>query len=150
MSEIPLFPWWLQLFFAVAAVIGPWVGLVMGQMLTSRHQHRQWLRDNKKQEYREILNALSNAFLALVEIQSGIGFSGMVEGEQQRRAWNLSHESFRVLRSCLFVAAEVKEADMLVRWTNAVSELDHHRNLTTFTQVYANLNNEIVALGEKL
>jgi hypothetical protein len=51
--------------FVMWNVIGPLVGVVIGALLTPwiswRWQHRQWVMDNKKQEYRDLLDGLIQA-----------------------------------------------------------------------------------------
>jgi membrane protein YqaA with SNARE-associated domain len=58
MTEVPPFPRWLTLTFATCGAIGSLVGVVIGHLLTRSWQHKQWLLDNKKQEYRELLSNL--------------------------------------------------------------------------------------------
>jgi hypothetical protein len=40
MREVPLFPWQLQLFFAIAAVVGPFIGIFIGHWLGRSWQPR--------------------------------------------------------------------------------------------------------------
>lgn len=44
--------------YAIWAAVGPLVGVIIGAWLAGRSQHRQWVRDSKKAEYREVLDAL--------------------------------------------------------------------------------------------
>jgi hypothetical protein len=44
--------------YAIWAAIGPLVGVVIGAWLAARWQDRRWILDNKKAEYRGILDAL--------------------------------------------------------------------------------------------
>jgi hypothetical protein len=45
---------------AILAVVGSLAGVALGAWLTSRRQHKQWILDNKKLEYRELLDALQS------------------------------------------------------------------------------------------
>lgn len=44
---------------AILAVIGSLAGVGLGAWLTARRQHKQWVLDNKKAEYRELLDLLN-------------------------------------------------------------------------------------------
>jgi hypothetical protein len=43
---------------AISGIIGAVVGVVLGVMLTARWQRIQWVEDNKRLEYRQVLDAL--------------------------------------------------------------------------------------------
>ena len=47
-------------FYRVWAVIGPLIGVLIGSLLASRWQRQQWIRDNKKVDYRGIFDALNS------------------------------------------------------------------------------------------
>ena len=47
-------------------VIGTLGGVFLGQYYTGKSQRTQWLRDNRKQEYRELLDALAAAHMSLM------------------------------------------------------------------------------------
>ncbi|MBO0910570.1 MAG: hypothetical protein J2P13_02155 [Acidobacteria bacterium] len=42
-------------------VVGPLVGVVLGSLLTRSWQRNQWIRDNKRAEYRELITVLSES-----------------------------------------------------------------------------------------
>ncbi len=46
--------------YAIWAAVGPLVGVIIGGMLTAWWQRRYWILDNKKAEYRELVDALHN------------------------------------------------------------------------------------------
>jgi len=68
MSEIPLFPWWLTLALAIWAALGPVIGILIAHYLLRSWQRRQWLADNRKEEYRKLLAALNRVNMALVNL----------------------------------------------------------------------------------
>jgi hypothetical protein len=49
---------------------GPLVGVLIGGWITSRNQRKQWLRDTRKQEYRELLGALAIGYHAEVDLHT--------------------------------------------------------------------------------
>lgn len=44
--------------YKIWAVVGPLVGVLIGAWLAARWQRRQWIQDNKKVEYRQMLDAV--------------------------------------------------------------------------------------------
>jgi hypothetical protein len=151
MSEVPQFPWWLQLFFAVAAVVGPFVGIFVGHWLGRSWQRKQWLMDNRKEECRELSSGLSAAHSAIADIAAQkLTGNALISGEDERNAWRLRIESYRLLRNRIFLAHELKKENLLARWLDATQRVDHGRmDLQEFTKVYGQINDAIVALAMK-
>jgi len=44
--------------YKIWAAIGPLIGVLVGAWLTARWQRKRWIQDNKRAEYREVLDAL--------------------------------------------------------------------------------------------
>ena len=56
------------------AAAGPLVGVLLGALLGRSWDRRKWLNDNRKEEYRELITALTDAAVALIErVQSDDG-----------------------------------------------------------------------------
>jgi len=66
MQEVSLFPLWVTVFLTVWAAVGPLLGIVVGHYLTSSWQRRQWLADNRKDEYRKLLAGLNRLNMVLI------------------------------------------------------------------------------------
>jgi hypothetical protein len=49
------------LIVSAVGIGGALAGIVIGHFLTRSSQHEQWLRDNCKQEFRELISALAEA-----------------------------------------------------------------------------------------
>jgi hypothetical protein len=68
----------------VWAPLGPLVGIRYGHELSKRLQREHWLRDNEKQEYREVLRVLTSSFATIVRC----GSTGVVIGGEEMRTRN--------------------------------------------------------------
>src|SRR5216684_3676535 len=55
---------------AVWAVGGPLLGVLVGAYIANRNQRKQWIAENKKQEYRELLSVMSKGFAEFLRTAS--------------------------------------------------------------------------------
>jgi hypothetical protein len=114
------------------AVGGPLVGVMIGAYIGSRNQKKQWLRENRKAEYRELLSALADAgssFLVHYSI-----FSTEATAEQKFRTGETSRKAVDVIYNRLFVAREIQELDILKRWDKAMSALQRSHDMDAFAK----------------
>jgi hypothetical protein len=65
MQEVPLFPLWVTVFLTIWVPIGPLMGIVVGHYLTRSWQHRQWIADNQKEEYKNLLGGFNRLNMAI-------------------------------------------------------------------------------------
>jgi len=101
-------------FYQVWAVIGPFVGILTGSWLASRWQRRQWIRDNKKLEYRAIFEALSKFGWATINYYALYDESPFkdpaAEGkkcERQEEIGEAMHSVMAAFGSCIFTRSSV-------------------------------------------
>jgi hypothetical protein len=107
----------INLYLGFWAAAGPLVGIWLGNFLSKQNQHKQWARDNRKQEYRELLTSLSAAYLHIV--QQGPGENE--EDSIRLRNDPIRNEAFRVLHDRIFIAQEIKGADIFNKWLVVVN-----------------------------
>jgi hypothetical protein len=88
-------------------------GIVVGHFLTRSWQQQQWLLDNRREEYRELLNAITTSYMAFVHIAEQTGLGTTVSPEITLRAEQSAIDSFRTLRDRILIADEVKFANRL-------------------------------------
>jgi hypothetical protein len=112
------------------AVLGPLVGVLIGGYITTRTQKKQWVRDNKRTEYRELLTTIADAGGKFVV------FYGMVPvvatPSEQFSIGETARTSVDVIYNRLFVAKEIEELGIQRRWENAISELKKSHNVDAF------------------
>src|SRR6516165_10127003 len=66
----------------VWAVVGPLVGVWVGAYLTGRRQKQEWVADNKKEEYRELVKAITGCLSAYVQVYA---VQTLRSGDDERR-----------------------------------------------------------------
>ena len=86
------------------------VGVLLGAWIAWRYQHRQWILENKKQEYRELLNGLYEASEAIIAARPNI--SAGVTNALLSALWKGS----RLFHDRIFVARAIREARLLEDW----------------------------------
>lgn len=93
---------WLSIVSALG--VGSLVGSLLAIWLNTRQQHRQWVNENKKAEYRELLDVLFQSVSVVSENRPNIkDFNRIPIGEAMLR---LS----RVFADRIFIADAVKES----------------------------------------
>lgn len=113
------------------AAIGPLVGILLGARLARRSQRDQWIADNRKSEYRELLTALTKAFTGIVQLRA----PGVALGPQEQKALSdLEAQSFVAIRDRIFIAKEIENLKLLARWSQALRQYDNTLDVAAFAE----------------
>jgi hypothetical protein len=115
------------------AVIGPLVGIFIGAHVTQRGQRNQWMADNKKSEYRELLTTLTKTFTGIVQLRApGVGLGP----HEQRTISDFEAQSLVVIRDRIFIAKEVESMNLIARWNQALRDYDNTLDAGAFDKVF--------------
>jgi hypothetical protein len=95
------------------------IGIILGHFLNRSDQHADWLRDKRRQEYREVLSAIAGAYVALLHL-TDVKEQGGLSPEHKLSAERAVNESFRTLRDRIVIAGEITFADSLNEWATAI------------------------------
>jgi|SRR5580704_9719709 hypothetical protein len=104
---------WQPHWITIAGVfgLGAVVGNVVSHFLTSRWQHQVWIKDNKKSEWRELLDAVNKSM------------EGMQPAFEQRP--DLASKSIQigsnVMMDRIFIAGVLKKSGILDKWWGLVA-----------------------------
>ena len=128
------------------AAIGPLAGVLVGAYLTGRRQKRDWLADNKKEEYRELLSAMSKAINVFIQVYVAEEGRNAADRGRIRAA---KSELLEVTQSRLFIVKTMKEVDVTNRWLNIASAFEKTRDSNTFASDNGSLLNDIRAAAWK-
>ncbi len=135
---------WATIILGIWAALGPLVGVYYGHVLSKRWQKEHWITENKKQEYREVLSTLTEAFSKIVLY----GSPGVATGPEEQRARNGAESAaLAALRDRLFIANELSEFKALDRWLEATRDFDNKHDVTQFSQRFRSLSSEIRQAG---
>lgn len=124
---------WATIILAVWGAIGPLVGIYIGHRLLRDQHRRQWLADNKIQEWREVITTLQKSLTTIVQYDA---MKDLSTSEERAAAMpsvlNARTVAFEVLGNRLFIAKEVRHHRMFDRWHQAVKEFDVHHDAAKF------------------
>jgi hypothetical protein len=127
-------------------VVGTYLGAFLNQHFSKSARREEWLRDNKKQEYKELLTALSNAYLTLIRF----GTPGTaLPGEIERQISDTEADSYRVLRDRLFIAVELESKNISQLWTEAAHNFAVNRDARKFAERFSAINDKLVRMATK-
>jgi hypothetical protein len=112
------------------------VGIRYGHELSKRLQSEHWVRDNEKQEYREVLGVLTSSFATIVRC----GSAAVVIGAEEMRARNQAEQAaLETLRDRLFIADKLKEINAFDRWLEATRDFDNDKEEKKFALRFGNI-----------
>jgi len=125
-------------------IIGTIGGVIAGQYMARSWQREQWLLDKKLDEYRELLNAVTEAFSYFIQHhREGVAQSP----EVQERLEVLHAQSLQVIRTRILTAREVEAHSIMNLWADALKAYDHTFEREPFTRVYKKVSNTVVELA---
>lgn len=131
----------VQQFLTICAALGPFIGVLIGSWLTMKIQRRLWILDNKRAEYRKLLSTLTDCASKFATIW---GVQGVVQGPRdQREINNAARKSANVIFNRLFIAREMQQLNVLVRWKEAISQLQRTHDGPAFGISVGVITNEI-------
>lgn len=122
---------WTTIVNAIAAF---GVGSIITLLITIWQRHREWVKDNKKQEWRELISGLSQSFHYL----KNYGF-GVIGEEQQKGLLEADAEARRVIESRLFVVHQIQRENVLERWHLLAAERDWSRMVEYWNSLHGTL-----------
>jgi hypothetical protein len=122
-------------------------------LLTQSRERERWVLDCKKQEFKELLTALSESYVTVLSLKlslffsrlnpqfpGGIGADPMDEQRYRDSVDNLA----RVARSRLFIVEDLQLDKMLGFWSSAIESYFELRDKSAFHSEYKILSDLIV------
>jgi hypothetical protein len=117
--------------------IGSLIGGLVQQHFSAKQRHREWVKDNRKQEWRELIAVLSQSVHRILQNTPDLRFDLTVEGivaisgeqEKQLLEANLEAdlEARRIIEDRLFISTWVRSENLLERWQLIAAEKDSSR-----------------------
>jgi len=135
-------PLWVTIFFTVWAAVGPLVGILIGHYLGRSWQRRQWLADNRKEEYRRVLAGLNRLNMSLAERYC----SRNLDAQEIKQAME---ETSIALNTSLFITDFLEESQVAGAVLDAVRKLEDGGSFDDYHKEYWKAVNLIMASAKK-
>lgn len=139
-TEVAQMPRWVSIFLTLWAPAGPLVGIFIGHYLTRSYQRRQWLTDNRLQEWRELITTVMSSFTTILTL----GTATVIEGEQIRRVEAQGVAAIEVIGNRIFIHDDVERIQLLDRWNNVTHSFFAERNAKEFSSKFQEIMATIV------
>lgn len=142
MANPQIVPLWIT----IAGIFG--VGSLAGGLITqyvlSKQRHQEWAKDNKKQEWRELIGTLTRSAHLFIETSTDVGLT-VITGAQERAIFEANGEARRIIEDRIFIASEVQRENVLERWQLLVAE----NRLARMMEYWNHLHSTLVAAARK-
>jgi hypothetical protein len=134
----------LTLFFGVWAAVGPLAGILVGHVLTRSWDKKRWLLDCRKQEFKELVTALSAEVAAMIQYQDAPRDSRGPIHQSHERLQKLREAhatAFNVISDRLYIANDVQELDVSHRFQDQMQKLrESGNNPAAISEIEALMN----------
>jgi hypothetical protein len=134
-------------------VLGPLVGVILGQVIARRWQKDHGINDNARQECREPISTVTNTFSVIVKYHassaSGLPLSGPHDATEMRERDQVEQNSLEIFYNRLFISDELSKRKIRDRWISAIRKYESDNDGSKFTTEFANIVKEIREMARK-
>jgi hypothetical protein len=121
--------------FAVVAtgiftILGGVIGSVLTYVFTKRLNRTQWLAENKKVEYQQLLSAIHEGFFETLAHRKTQSY--LVDEKRDRELILARTKAARTIADRILVASEMVKMNMMNRWTTAEKAFFDTGDILTF------------------
>ena len=127
---------------AIWAAVGPLVGVLIGAYIANRNQRRHWISSCKKEEYSELISALTKSMMLYIHAHAYLVGRGPEEQQAEAEALTCVGET---TRNRIFIASAVRRLNVVKRWHDATRALESGGNVDEFGTTVGKLLDEIRA-----
>jgi hypothetical protein len=131
----------VTLIVAGIGIFGTLGGIVVGNLLTRSWQRTQWLMDQRKDEFRELIKGLDDAMRALME-RDTTRFD-LTPAERRDRARS-SSDFHQIIRTRLFTADDIQTIGLERGWQDVVDKYMSEGSTELFQMRYDSLVKALV------
>jgi hypothetical protein len=124
-------------------ILGTAVGALLGHYLSKTWQREQWILDNRKQEYRELLSAISHSVVTLIARDRGVVDKGALRVYLE----DLSTEVYRMLGDRIFIADDLAREHIREKWMAAVRAFTEDCKMDEFALRVYEIKEQLVHLA---
>ncbi|MGD0294149.1 MAG: hypothetical protein ABSB30_09860 [Terracidiphilus sp.] len=113
--------------------------------LTKSSQESRARREERRQEYRELVSTLTQCYMRIVSPYDPP--IPVIDEQLQRQIMDAKLESFKVLQDRIAIADELAETDVLDEWTEAIVSLERNADSVRFAKKFKPLRERIIRMA---
>jgi hypothetical protein len=122
-------------------------GVLLGHWTARSGDRAQWLIEQLTEEYRELSDALTAAFLELTWLTENVEPARIQSITQGFSNSDLELQSYRVLHNRLFIADRINGENLGIRWTEALEDIKRTGDDKKFTARFETIRASIFWLS---
>jgi len=144
--------WW-------SPIVSGFIGAFGVHLLTQSREREKWILDSKKQEFRELLSALSQAHINTRSLSSGwANYPSADNKERHASIFLIQDESSRLFSDRLFIANDLPLDSLRESWRKAMKDFCYndplltnvpYSNYSIFDREYVRIKDAIVAAANR-
>lgn len=143
--------WW-------SPVVAGFIGAFGVHLLTQSREREKWILDSKKQEFRELLSAISQAYMNTRSVQPGfVMFSDSQNKERHSAIFSMQQDSVRLFTDRLFITKDLPLNDLQDSWRKAMEDYSYaqgtvigpYSHFKNFDGEYDRIKDAIVAAATR-
>ena len=138
---------WVKTLLPIAAAVGV---VFLGAWLTHWRERKHWLNDCRKEEYKELLNILTKATIALIQrFDPANGPVGYWRPEKTWEPQDFYMRTLEVMRDRIYISDELKAMDIYDRWTEAMKALTITKDFEHFEITTQGIHRDLVEAAKR-
>jgi len=98
------------------AAVGPLLGVLVGAYIANRNQRQHWLADCKKEEYRELLTAMTTGLATFIRAKGNV----IPAGERDRAVADSWSNVMESIHNKIFIAPQIERLSIFTLWADAL------------------------------
>jgi hypothetical protein len=142
----PIQPHWVT--YATIFGIGAILGNLVSFLLTSWWHHQVWVKDNKKLEWRELIDAIQNA-IRIMGYRYGINVpAGSLKTRDVESYFDARRKAELTLRDRIFISKTVDSCGLMTIWIELIEQgikaEEDHKSAVRFSEMSYSLNRQLI------
>ena len=117
------------------------IGITAGSKLTESRDRKGWINDNRKEEFRELLDALTEEATALISLLHAMK-SGSIYTERDEH--NKRMVSLKIIKTRIYIAKDLKERGLYDEWLHAIELAFITKNYDEFDDTFERIRDWII------
>jgi hypothetical protein len=133
----------ISFYLAVLAAIGSLAGVMIGGYLSERIQHKQWLRGNRKEEFKDVVTALASATIEF------LAFTTTKDEAQLAKFRDAQKSALLIMRNRIYIANDLWNLKLTDRYLAIAGQIGEDPGNPERVKGIDRLIDEIVGLAIK-